>query len=259
MDEEINPGLFDAAFFDVPSYYAFSTERRKNKIAFDLDNELIVLIKQFKKRNIFIINEEALLDYPYYNKFTQAVAFSEKNISTIPTLHMVDNKLEKVLDVLKINSFKFPVVIKESSGGLGKQVWKAKNKKELGEIILKRRNFNLVYQPFLKNQGDFRILVIGGESLGIMKRIARKSEWRNNFALGGEVIPYNDKKMEKFAENACKKMNLQYAGVDILKSGKKYLVIEINIFARFEGFEKTYPQKNVAGKIVKLINEKAKN
>jgi RimK family alpha-L-glutamate ligase len=252
----IDTSLFSAVFFDVPSYYAFSVHKKKNKIAFDLDNELIVLLGHLKKKNVFAINREALLEYPYYNKFTQAFTFSDKKIKTIPTLHLVDNKPEKVLATLKNNDFKFPIVVKESNGGLGEQVWKAKSKNELEKIIAKKRNTNLIYQPFLKNQGDFRVLVIGGKSLGIMKRVAQKNEWRNNFALGGKIIPYFDKKMEKFAEDACKKMNLQYAGVDVFKSGGKYLVIEVNIFARFEGFERTYPQKNVAGEIVKLLKKK---
>ena len=89
-----------------------------------------------------------------------------------------------------------------------------------------------------------------------MKRSAQKDEWRNNFALGGKVTTHKDPKMELFAEKVCRKMGIDYAGVDILKTAKGYLVIEVNSFARFEGFEKTYPEKNIGALVVKYLLSK---
>jgi ribosomal protein S6--L-glutamate ligase len=97
---------------------------------------------------------------------------------------------------------------------------------------------------------------LGGKSLGIMKRKAAAGKWKNNFALGGSVEKYEDPKMERFAERACRALKLDLAGVDVFKVKNKYLVIEINLFPCFEGFEKVHPEVNVAHKIIGLLRNK---
>jgi RimK family alpha-L-glutamate ligase len=252
-DKKIHWATFKSAFFDVPSFYVNPKGQKRKRIAFDLDNDLNILLNTLCEKNISSANRDFMLKYPYYNKFTQSQIFSSSNIPAIPTLHLADNKLDKVLGALRIAKFKFPLVVKESDGGLGENVWKLNNKKELEAFVEIRRNMNLIYQPFMKNDGDFRVLVIRGKSMGIMKRKAKGKEWRNNFALGGIIEKYEDKKMERFAETVAKKMSLDYAGIDIFKFSEGYRVIEVNIFARFEGFEKTYPKINIAEEILKFL------
>lgn len=247
---------YSAVFYDVPSYYLIVNKKVARKIPFDLDNELDLVLKKLKKNKIPAINRDFLISYPFYNKFTQSELFNQKKIPTIPTLHLTDNECNKVISEIKTAGFKFPLVIKESNGGLGEQVWKIENTQKLRSFLKNKRNQNLIYQPFIKNRGDFRVLVIGGRSVGIMKRTARKNEWRNNFALGGSINAHKEREMEIFAESACARMGLEYAGVDILKAGKGYLVIEVNSFANFEGFEKVYPSKNIGKLIVKYLLSK---
>jgi RimK family alpha-L-glutamate ligase len=172
---------------------------------------------------------------------------------------LTDNTYEKVVLALRKASFKFPLVVKESGGGLGGQVWKLGNYESLKKFLKNKKNANFIYQPFIENDGDFRVLVISGKSLGIMKRSAQKREWRNNFALGGKIEAYRDPAMERFAEDVCNKMGMDYAGIDILKVKKRYVVIEVNSFARFKGFEQTYPQINVGETIVDYLSQRNKN
>ncbi|MFA7318978.1 MAG: ATP-grasp domain-containing protein [Parcubacteria group bacterium] len=247
---------YSAAFYDIPSYYLLLDKKTGARTAFDLDNELDVVLKKIKTANLPAMNRDFLIKHPFYNKFTQSDIFNRKKITSIPTLHLNDNKYEKALAALRLAGFKFPLVIKESGGGLGEQVWKIENDNALKNFLKTRRNTSLIYQPFIKNSGDFRVLVIGKKSVGIMKRSAQKNEWRNNFALGGKVSAYKDPKMERFAENVCAKMEMDYAGVDILKTRTGYVVIEVNSFARFEGFEKTHPDKNIGALIVKYLSSK---
>lgn len=59
--------------------------------------------------------------------------------------------------------------------------------------------------------------------------------------------------MERFARKIAKKLDLDYVGIDLLKTNNQYLIIELNIFASFEGFEKTYPEKNIAKELVNFL------
>ncbi|EKE18637.1 MAG: hypothetical protein ACD_9C00273G0001 [uncultured bacterium] len=89
-----------------------------------------------------------------------------------------------------------------------------------------------------------------------MKRVAKSGEWKNNFALGGSVFPFEDKKMKKFSEKVAKKMDLDYVGLDVFKVDDGYKIIETNVFACFEGFEQAFPEINVAAHILNYLNIK---
>jgi RimK family alpha-L-glutamate ligase len=250
--KEIKLKKISSVFFDI-SRFSLKIKKDKKVIDFSLDNDLFAILKILKKNRIAANNRDFFLNYPFYNKFTQQYVFNDKKIPSIDTLHMTDNVVEKVQKELKNFRFSFPIVVKESNGGMGDKVWKIKNSKELEVFLQDRRNVNLVFQQYIKNKEDFRVVVIGKRSLGIMRRKAQKGQWKNNYALGGKVEKYKDKKMERFAENVCKKIGIDYAGVDILKSGSRYLVIEINIFFSFEGFERAYKDINVAEKILDTL------
>ena len=245
---------FSAIFCDIPSYKLYLNKKnKKDSLYFRLYNELHELCSLALSLDISLLNKQFMLEYPFYNKFTQERIFGKKNIEAIPTLHLSDNKLAKVKIALGQFGIDYPVVVKQSEGGMGQAVWLAKNDEELEDLIVQKRNQSLIYQPFIKNDCDYRVLVIGGKAQGIMKRIAKTGEWKNNFALGGSVESFQDEKMEKFCEEAAKKMNLDYVGLDIFKIGDKYKVIETNIFACFEGFEEAFPKKNVAASILNFL------
>jgi glutathione synthase/RimK-type ligase-like ATP-grasp enzyme len=252
--KEIKIFDYDKYFFDVPSYALIEKTFPKNDATLiKAYNEYFLIIQKLKKSGKKIINGDFLLNNPFYNKFTQSVIFEREKIETIRTVHLVDNKYENVRQALGRSKITFPLVAKMSTGGMGLAVWKLENEKELKKFLIGKRSNNMVFQPFIKNDGDFRVLVCNGRSLGIMKRTAQKKEWRNNFFLGGKIERYEDQKMLRFAEEVCLRLDVDYAGIDIIKSGNKYLVVEANMFACFEGFEKVYPKINVAKKIISIF------
>lgn len=259
-NKRINLAGYSAAFLDSPGYNLVqrnsSGSRKKIVASINLSNELHLIGNILRDKGKFIVNGEAIIKYPYYNKFSQSYIFGLKNIPSIETVHVSDNNPKKVQEAFAKFGFRYPVVTKKSSGGLGLGVFRIKNRKELEVFLRNRRDSNLVYQPYLKNDGDFRILVLDGKSLGIMKRKAAAGKWKNNFALGGSIEKYGDPKMELFAEKACRALKLDFAGVDVFKIKNKYLVIEINLFPCFEGFEKVHPDVNVAEKIINLLKNK---
>jgi RimK family alpha-L-glutamate ligase len=250
----INLQEFSAVFCDIPSYnLCLKKGTAQNKVHFRLNNELHELLKRIEKMGLSTLNRDFLIKHPFYNKFTQAQLFTERDIDAIPTFHLSDNKLSLVLASMKLFNIKFPLVVKQSEGGMGEFVWKANDATELEKILCNKRNSSLIYQPFVENSGDFRILIVDGKSLGVMKRTAKKGEWKNNFALGGKVLPHKDSKMEKFAQNVCQKMGLDYAGIDIFKTKSGYKVIEVNVFACFEGFEKVFTKADIPQHILNFL------
>lgn len=251
----IDPENYFSAFLDVPSFDIVTTRDPDERIPFKIANEFDLITKKLARHDVHVLNGEFKLNNPYYNKFTQSFLFDDLQIPSIPSLHLVDNSLSKVSKMIQEYSFEFPLVIKQSQGGMGLNVWKINNEQELAGFLEGKRNWSLVYQPFIENDGDYRVLAVAGKSLGIMKRVAKLGEWRNNFSLGGSTEKHFDRAMESFVENICKKLGLEYCGADILKTKDGFMVIEINLFACFEGFEKTFPEIDVAEKIVNTLIE----
>lgn len=253
-NKKIELKKYKTIFFQSPLYYA--VKGGKILHVFKLANELSLIVRMLEESGSGIVNQKIVSNYPYYDKFNQAYIFKKHKIPSIPTMHLADNKMDKVESALKNVKISYPLVVKESFGGAGDGVYMAKTREQLKKIINNKRSRNLIFQPFIKNDGDYRVIVCGGKSLGIMKRVAKKSEWRNNFSQGATVEQHKDARMERFAEKICRKIGFDYAGVDILKIKNKFLVIEINIVPDFKGFECVYPKINVAEKIVKMLEGK---
>lgn len=246
---EIDLEKINAVFFDVPSF-DIKNSQNNTCLSFKLDNDLFIILKILRDKKIVATNRDFLLEYPYYNKFTQQYIFNDQRIASIETVHLTDNLFSKVFTVLKKHKLEFPLVVKKSRGGMGNSVWKIENRKALADFLKDKRNTSLIFQRYIKNRQDFRVVIVGGRSLGIMKRKAKKGQWKNNFALGGKIEKYTDKRMERFAEDICRKIGISHAGIDVFKLKNRYIVIEINSFFCFEGFEKIYPNVNVAEKII---------
>ncbi len=252
QSKEIDLKQFGAVFFDTPRFTVKSVKSNK-KIAFNLGNELQLLLTSLKENNVYTLNQDFFLKYPYYNKFSQAYIFASNEIPSIPTLHLADNKVSKISEILIEKNFNFPIIVKEGYGEGGEGVWKLDNQLELNSFIAKRRSENLIFQPFIKNDGDYRVIVANGKCLGIMKRSAQGGEWKNNFSLGGEVARHEDEEMKKFAVKACQKMKLDMAGLDIFSTPTGFLVIEANLFFGLDGFESVFEELDVSAEIVKML------
>jgi RimK family alpha-L-glutamate ligase len=244
----IDVSKYKAAFLDSPCY---SVLKKGKKLFFDLTNELHFLTAFLLEKNVPVINGKIFINYPYHDKFNQSQIFALENIPTIPTTHFVDNSVEQISRKLDILGLRYPLVIKESNTGMGRGVYRVNDLVELGSLLKNRRDKNLIFQPYIENDCDYRIIVCGGKSLGIMKRTAAKGNWKNNFSLGGHIEKYTESTMERFSESVCKKIGLDLAGIDVFKTGEQaYQIIEINLFPGFEGFEKVHPGVNIAREIV---------
>jgi RimK family alpha-L-glutamate ligase len=143
----------------------------------------------------------------------------------------------------------FPLIIKGSGGNRGERVFKVKNKDELEELVLNLRTSEVhegkryLMQEYVENDGDFRVLVLGDEILGAMKRSRQnENEFRNNFSTGGKVEPVElPEEIKKLAVKAAKVCGVMVAGVDVvLRNGNwdEPLIWEVNKGPQFSGFAK---------------------
>ena len=91
-----------------------------------------------------------------------------------------------------------------------------------------------------------------------MQREALPGEFRANIHLGGTASIVKVTADEKrIAIKATKAMNLKVAGVDIIRSAKGPLLLEVNSSPGLEGIEGA-TQKDIAGEMIKAIEKNFK-
>ena len=152
-----------------------------------------------------------------------------------------------------------PVVIKLLEGTQGLGVVLAENEKAAVSVI---EAFNglrarVIVQEFIKESGgsDIRAFVVDGHVVGAMKRQAKEGEFRSNLHRGGtaEVVELTQEE-EIAAIKAANALKLGIAGVDMLRSARGPLIIEVNSSPGLEGIEKA-TGKDIAGQIIRYIEK----
>ena len=119
---------------------------------------------------------------------------------------------------------------------------------------------NFLVQEFIKEAGgaDIRCLVIGNKVVAAMKRQAKEGEFRSNLHRGGTASLIRLTPEERStAVRAAKKMGLNVAGVDLLRSNHGPVVLEVNSSPGLQGIESA-TGKDVAGLIIQFIEKNAK-
>ena len=95
-------------------------------------------------------------------------------------------------------------------------------------------------QRFIKDQHfDWRVFVINGRAVASMQRHGK--HWINNVAQGATCIPApQDRKLEALAEAATEALDMDYAGVDLMRdAGGDLRVIEVNSIPAWKGLQAT--------------------
>lgn len=159
-----------------------------------------------------------------------------------------------------------PIVIKILEGTQGVGVVLAETKKAAKSVLdaFYGMQVNILIQEFIEeaNGEDIRAFVIGGEVVGAMKRCGGEGDFRSNLHRGGKAQSVKLTRAEKsLAINASKAMGLDVSGVDMLRSKRGPLVMEVNSSPGLEGIENA-TGLDIASKVIdylqKCHNQKSK-
>lgn len=147
-----------------------------------------------------------------------------------------------------------PVIIKLLEGTQGIGVVLVDTLKAAKSVIeaFYGLNANILIQEFIReaDSADIRAFVVDGEVVGAIKRQGADGEFRSNLHRGGKGTIIELTEEEKHAAIlAAEKLELGVAGVDMLRSHKGPLIIEVNSSPGLQGIE-TYTGIDVAGKII---------
>ena len=155
-----------------------------------------------------------------------------------------------------------PLIIKLLESTQGKGVVLAETNKAAESVInaFKSVQANILVQEFIKeaNGQDIRCFVVDGKVVASMQRQAEKGEFRANIHQGGRASRIKISPEErKLAVKAAKVLNLAVAGVDIIRSNRGPLLLEVNSSPGLQGIESA-TGKDIAGVMITTIEKKLK-
>lgn len=216
------------------------------------------VVRQFEMMDVYCVNESVAISRSR-DKLRSLQLLSRKNVGIPATAfaNTPDN-----IDGLIREVGGAPCVIKLLEGTQGIGVVLAETKKAAESVIQAFMGLksNILVQEFIKEAGgaDLRCFVVGGKVIAAMQRQAPEGEFRSNIHRGGTATLVKLTPAERrTAVNAAKLMGLNVCGVDLLRSERGPLVMEVNSSPGLKGIEAA-TNKDVAGLIIEFIENNAR-
>ncbi|MDO7715853.1 MAG: 30S ribosomal protein S6--L-glutamate ligase, partial [Flavobacteriaceae bacterium] len=216
------------------------------------------LIRQFDNLGVFCLNTAEAITQSRDKLFASQL-FAKFDIH-IPITGFAKSPLDTKDLIRMVNGA--PLIIKLLESTQGKGVVLAETNKAAESVInaFKSVQTNILVQEFIKeaNGQDIRCFVVDGRVVASIQRQAEKGEFRANIHQGGKAsIVKITPEEKKLAIKASKVLNLAVAGVDIIRSNKGPLLLEVNSSPGLEGIENA-TGKDIANTLITAIEKKLK-
>lgn len=213
------------------------------------------VVRQFEMMNVFCVNgSNEIICSRDKLRSLQLMSTSGVELPTTAYAHSVMDVNGIIKEVGGA-----PLIIKLLEGTQGSGVVLAQSNKAAQSVIqaFMTLDADILVQEFIEEAGgaDIRCFVINGEVVAAMERQAPEGEFRSNLHLGGRGVAVELTDEERYtAIQAAKVMGLNVAGVDIIRSKRGPMVLEVNSAPGLEGIEKT-TGIDVAVKIIEFIEQ----
>lgn len=155
-----------------------------------------------------------------------------------------------------------PVIIKVARGTHGNGVVLAETRKAAKAVMqaFYVESVNFLVQEFIEESAgtDIRALVVGGRVVASIKRQSLTDDFRSNTHQGGvgKAVKLKPEE-EKAAIRAAKAMGLPICGVDMMRSKRGPLILEVNSSASIKTPE-LVTKRDIAVKIIEYVERNAK-
>jgi ribosomal protein S6--L-glutamate ligase len=213
------------------------------------------VVRQFEMKGIFCVNESVAITRSR-DKLRSFQLLARKGVG-LPITGFADS-VDDINDLITMVGGP-PCIIKLIAGTQGKGVILAETKKAVSSVVeaFLSLETNIMVQEFISEArgADIRCFVVDNKVVATMKRQAPPGEFRSNLHCGGEPSLVKISAAERQAAlRAAKIMGLNVAGVDLIRSNRGPLVLEVNSSPGLQGIEKA-TGKDVAGMIINFIEK----
>lgn len=218
----------------------------------------LAVIRQFEMMGVYCLTESVALGRSR-DKLRALQLLSRKGLG-LPKTSFAYN-VHDTKELIKLVGGT-PLVLKLCEGTQGRGIVLAETPKAAESVIEAFRELRAEFlvQEFIKEAGgsDVRCFVIDGKVVASMLRTAQEGEFRSNLHRGGSAKVTKLTPTERHtAIKAASTMGLHVAGVDLLRSHRGPLIMEVNSSPGLEGIEQT-TNKDIADAIIAFTEENAR-
>lgn len=218
----------------------------------------LAVIRQFEMMGVYCLTESIALGRSR-DKLRALQLLSRKGLG-LPKTSFAYN-VHDTKELIKLVGGT-PLVLKLCEGTQGRGIVLAETPKAAESVIEAFRELRAEFlvQEFIKEAGgsDVRCLVVGDKVVAAMERTAQEGEFRSNLHRGGTAkVTKLSPTERRTAIKAAQTMGLKIAGVDLLRSARGPLVMEVNSSPGLEGIEGA-TGKNIADAILAFVEENAR-
>lgn len=227
------------------------------RIATNLTKYGTSIVRQFEMQGVFSTSSSIAI-YRSRDKLRSMQLLARAGVGIPKTIF--SRETAEVEDLIE-QAGGAPLIIKVARGTHGNGVVLAETRKA-AEAVMQAfyvEGVNFLVQEYIAESAgtDIRAFVVGGKVVASMKRQSLDNDFRSNLHQGGEGTSVKLTEEErKTAQKAARAMGLPICGVDMMRSQKGPLVLEVNASPGF-GIEKVTGH-NVAGKIIEYIEQNAR-
>jgi len=214
------------------------------------------VVRQFETMNCYCVNPSISISNSR-DKLRSMQILAEEGINMPITGFASHTKdIEGVIE--SVGSI--PLVMKLLQGTQGQGIVLAETKKAAESVMsaFRQLDADIMVQEFVKESSgtDIRAFVIGDQVVASMKRTASEGEFRSNLHMGGAIEKIElDREEIIAAVRAAKILGLSVAGVDLMRSNRGPLILEVNSSPGLQGIE-TCTKLDVADQIISFIERK---
>ncbi len=218
----------------------------------------LAVLRQFEMQGVYPLNESVAIGRAR-DKLRALQLLAREGIG-LPVTAFAHGP-RKAEDVIK-EVGGAPVIIKLLEGTQGIGVILAETDASAQSIIeaFSAANIDIMVQEYIEEArgSDIRAFVVGGTVVAAMQRTGRKGDFRANLHRGGNAVAVELSEDEHTtACRAAEIMGLNVCGVDMLRSGRGPVVMEVNSSPGLRGIEQA-TAVDVAGLVIAFLERSAR-
>lgn len=231
---------------------------RKCSIIFNnsAENSALELVKTFEEFGKKVV-ESSRSYYYTEDKWMFFLKCKEHGIPTPRTSLLSEDISLAKKELTEINSW--PIVLKRVEGTCGQYVKKAENINQAEKIIKSfwkkgSERLPVIAQEYIDSP-CYRLTIIGGKI--VQTSVKNSKSWKKTGVYAKHIKKFSpDKKLREIIKKLLEATKLNICGVDLLKKGKNWVVLEINAEPALDFFESQ--REKLIRKILNLLIKLAK-
>ncbi len=213
----------------------------------------VALVRQFELMGIYTITSS--LSITQSRDKLQSLQLLSANNLAIPKTVFTNPYRNSIQTINQVGGSPLIIKVLEGTQGIGVVLAESQNAAESMIDAFNGLQTKIIVQKYISEAKgeDLRIIVINGKVIAAMKRKGKKGDFRSNLHRGGSSeIAILTPQEKQLAIDATKVLSLNIAGVDLLRSNKGSMVLEVNSSPGLEGIELT-TKKDIAKEIIKFV------